>query len=251
MSVLKCLRRKVLGHKSPPARRPPLAAAPGLLLGEKPWAGAPREPWSPQALAAAEPRRPGFFMHARELVELAAICSAHGAVLIRGTQRLSSSGVQQYWTESKCRLDRWFHSLRTFTHEAVAAGSDGGRGQWPFIRSVLEEIITGEMLTRVWASPASLGWACSGSMPNCRRQTSRKADQRGPAQSCALPAGSFIHIRMSRTGSPMAKWSKSSASSRRPRRSASGSLMRSGSARSNASRSGHRAPYRVPVPAQW
>ena len=43
-------------------------------------------------------------MHARELVELAAIVSAHGPVLVRGTRRLSSSGVQQYWTESKCRL---------------------------------------------------------------------------------------------------------------------------------------------------
>jgi len=117
--------------------------------------GAPREPWSPQALAAADTENtpgPAPFMHARELVELAAIVSAHGAVLIRGTRRLSSSGVQQYWTESKCRLDRWFRSLRTFAHEAATAGSDGGRGQWPFIRSVLEEIITGEMLTRVWAT---------------------------------------------------------------------------------------------------
>ena len=56
-------------------------------------------------------------MHARELVELAAIVSAHGPVLVRGTRRLSASGVQQYWTESKCRLDRWFRSLGRFAHE--------------------------------------------------------------------------------------------------------------------------------------
>ena len=115
---------------------------------------APREPWSPQALAAAGPDISplGRFMHARELVELAAIVSAHGPVLIRGTPRLSSSGVQQYWTESKCRLDRWFRSLGTFAHEAPRGNADAGRRQWPTIRGVLEEILLGEMLTRVWAT---------------------------------------------------------------------------------------------------
>ena len=91
-------------------------------------------------------------MHARELVQLAAIVSAHGPVLVRGTRRLSASGVQQYWMESKCRLDRWFRSLGRFAHEAAARGSDGGRGQWPHVRGVLEEILTSEMLTRVWAT---------------------------------------------------------------------------------------------------
>jgi hypothetical protein len=91
-------------------------------------------------------------MHARDLVELAAIVAAHGPVLVRGRGRLSASGVQQYWTASKCRLDRWFRSLATFAHEAAARGSDGGRGQWPHVRGVLEEILTSEMLTRVWAT---------------------------------------------------------------------------------------------------
>ena len=93
-------------------------------------------------------------MHARELVELAAIVSVHGSVLVRGTQRLSNSGVQQYWTESKCRLDRWAHSLKTFAADA-ATGAEACRSQWPHVRGVLEEILISEMLTRVWTAVLS------------------------------------------------------------------------------------------------
>ena len=71
---------------------------------------------------------------------------------MRGTRRLSASGVQQYWTESKCRLDRWFRSLAALRTRSRRRGSDGGRGQWPHVRGVLEEILTSEMLTRVWAT---------------------------------------------------------------------------------------------------
>jgi hypothetical protein len=91
-------------------------------------------------------------MHARELVELAAIVSAHGPVLVRGPQRVSSSGLQQYWSESKCRLDRWAHSLKTFTVDMAAAGDEACRRQWPQLRSILEEILLSEILTRVWTA---------------------------------------------------------------------------------------------------
>ena len=91
-------------------------------------------------------------MHARELVELAAIVSAHGPVLIRGTQQLSGTGLEQYWATSKCRLDRWGRSLRNFADEA---DSPDGRAQWPFVRGIFEEIITGEVLTRVWTAVLS------------------------------------------------------------------------------------------------
>ena len=91
-------------------------------------------------------------MHARELVELAAIVSAHGPVLIRGTKNLSTTAIEQYWTASKCRLDRWGRSLKCFSSEAADAGPEWRRAQWPYIRSVLEEVLTGEVLTRVWTA---------------------------------------------------------------------------------------------------
>lgn len=91
-------------------------------------------------------------MHARELVELAAIVSAHGPVLVRGTERLSTTAVEQYWTASKCRLDRWGRSLKDFASDARHAAEPRRRAQWPLLRGVLEEILTGEVLTRVWTA---------------------------------------------------------------------------------------------------
>jgi hypothetical protein len=89
-------------------------------------------------------------MHTRELVELAAIVSAHGPVLVKGVERISAGGMEQYWTASKIRLDRWGHCLRDF----IAKGNNAQwrKAQWPHIQSVLEEIITGEILTRVWTA---------------------------------------------------------------------------------------------------
>lgn len=92
-------------------------------------------------------------MHARELVELAAIVSAHGPVLVRGTHQLSPSATEGYWTASKCRLDRWGRSLKHFTHDATAEPDpQWRRAHWSFVQGVLEEILTGEVLTRVWTA---------------------------------------------------------------------------------------------------
>jgi len=91
-------------------------------------------------------------MHARELVELAAIVSAHGPVLIGGTQQLSTAGIDQYWTASKCRIDRWSRSLKEFALQAKSADARRLQSQWPHARGVLEEILTGEVLTRVWTA---------------------------------------------------------------------------------------------------
>jgi hypothetical protein len=96
-------------------------------------------------------------MHARELVELASILSAQGPLLLRDsfqgciTPQLSDQGMQQYWTASKCRFDRWARNLKTFAglsqNDVTAA-----RAQWPAVRGLLEEILSGEVLTRVWTA---------------------------------------------------------------------------------------------------
>jgi hypothetical protein len=103
-------------------------------------------------------------MHARDLVELAAIVSAPGPVLVHGTRQLSATAIEQYWTASKCRLDRWGRSLKGITRGADDARGPGraagiaGRSPapgWPRVRGTLEEILTGEVLTRVWAAVLS------------------------------------------------------------------------------------------------
>jgi hypothetical protein len=95
-------------------------------------------------------------MHARELVELAAVVSAHGPVLVRAMPRISPAAVQQYWTASKCRLDRWARSLKGITADIDCHSPKALREQWSRVRGVLEEILTGETLTRVWTAVAAV-----------------------------------------------------------------------------------------------
>ncbi len=85
-------------------------------------------------------------MHARELVELAAIVSAHGPALVRSSQPIPAAGIERYWTASKVRLDRWAVRLKEL---AARSRHDGLRAD---ASAVLEEILTGEMLTRVWTA---------------------------------------------------------------------------------------------------
>ena len=89
-------------------------------------------------------------MHTRELVELSAIVSEHGPALVHGSERLSAAGMEQYWTASKIRLDRWGFRLREF----IARSNDAKwiKTQWPLVLGTLEEIITGEVLVRVWTA---------------------------------------------------------------------------------------------------
>ena len=90
-------------------------------------------------------------MHVRELVELAAIISAHGPTLIQSGQRIPSASIEQYWTTSKVRLDRWAWRLKSFVDRADT-DLRRRRDQWPEVRGVLEEILAGEVLTRVWTA---------------------------------------------------------------------------------------------------
>jgi hypothetical protein len=89
-------------------------------------------------------------MHARELVELAALVSVHGPLLIRQRTRISKSSVEQYWTASKSRLDRWGRALKEFG----TAADPGPSTECSVACGLLEEILTGEVLTRVWTAVA-------------------------------------------------------------------------------------------------
>jgi hypothetical protein len=90
-------------------------------------------------------------MHARELIELAALVSAHGPILVRSDQPIPAGGIERYWTTSKIRLDRWTRSLKDFSRHADGDARQRER-KWPEARGVLEEILSGEILTRVWAA---------------------------------------------------------------------------------------------------
>ena len=88
-------------------------------------------------------------MHASELIELAALVAVHGPVMVRGSKQISKANIEQYWVASKGRLDRWGTTLKGLRAEGEP---QSGSTKQPPVRGVLEEIITGEVLTRVWAA---------------------------------------------------------------------------------------------------
>ncbi len=88
-------------------------------------------------------------MHARDLLDLAAILSAHAPQLVEHPEPLSEEGLAQYWSASKCRLDRWLRSVKQFQQREQSQRQQAAQ-QWHGFRGVLEEILTGEVLTRVW-----------------------------------------------------------------------------------------------------
>jgi hypothetical protein len=87
-------------------------------------------------------------MHARELIELAAVTAIHAPVLVRGATVIPEKSIESYWTASKKRLDRWGRILRQLTKENAETGCLNSL----LVRGVLEEIFTGEILTRVWTA---------------------------------------------------------------------------------------------------
>jgi hypothetical protein len=93
-------------------------------------------------------------MQACDLVELAALVSAETPGLLRAEGRFSVAGIDAYWTASKCRLDRWSRRLKRArdgdgTESNAEAMTD--RSCW----ATCTEILTSEILTRVWTAAAA------------------------------------------------------------------------------------------------
>lgn len=82
-------------------------------------------------------------MHASELVELAGMVATHCTALTDGCRRIPTDCIEQYWTCSKVRLDHWARTLK---------GGDVSRLQ---LRGTIEEILAGEVLTRIWTAVLS------------------------------------------------------------------------------------------------
>ncbi|HZZ28182.1 MAG TPA: hypothetical protein VFE46_09275 [Pirellulales bacterium] len=89
-------------------------------------------------------------MHARELIDLAVFVASQGPVLIGSVRQVPTAALAQYWTVSKCRLDRWNRTLREVQPPSASCTEEtvGVRN----LQAVCAEILVSEMLTRVWSS---------------------------------------------------------------------------------------------------
>ncbi len=91
-------------------------------------------------------------MHMHELLELAALVSMHGPALVRRTQPIPPQSVERYWVASKSRLDRWGRTLKSLSATTGSGQAASRSSVFLSMRSVLEEILTGEVLTRLWTA---------------------------------------------------------------------------------------------------
>ena len=95
-------------------------------------------------------------MQSGELVELAALLATHSDSIVGCEARLNERSLQQYWTTSRCRMDRWSRSLNRFTTftEKERKPLEASDTIWCRLRGELEEIFTAEVITRVWTAIA-------------------------------------------------------------------------------------------------
>lgn len=93
-------------------------------------------------------------MQARELIELAALVAVHSPLIVQGAGDVAQSASEQYWTASKCRLDRWLRILKQLTAAAEQPPLPPTLS-WPRVRPILEEILASELLTRIWTATSA------------------------------------------------------------------------------------------------
>ncbi len=87
-------------------------------------------------------------MQTAELVELASLAAFHGPTLVVGTSGLNVAGIEEYWSASKCRFDRWATALgRLRRDESPLFDESSGTA-----RGLLEEILGGEVLVCIWSA---------------------------------------------------------------------------------------------------
>ena len=87
-------------------------------------------------------------MQSGELVELAAVVARQGPALLSARDGFRVVGIEEYWAASKCRFDRWGRSLgRLWRGESPIFDDRPGT-----VRGLVEEILGGEVLTRVWTA---------------------------------------------------------------------------------------------------
>jgi hypothetical protein len=92
-------------------------------------------------------------MHPKELLELAAVVASRASTFLQNMGPLPTAGLNQYWTASKCRLDRWATVMKSYQTANQQQQTQPQREQsWLTLRPTVEEILTGEVLTRVWAA---------------------------------------------------------------------------------------------------
>ncbi len=88
----------------------------------------------------------------RQIAETAAFVSARSAFLLEGRTPVSQEHLQNYWKCCRGRMLDWLRRLETVSTEAGVTSSDQHLAMWESVRSMVDEILITDILTRVWAT---------------------------------------------------------------------------------------------------
>lgn len=90
-------------------------------------------------------------MNSRDLIELAVLAVTHAGRLLDPDRPLAESSLENYWTASKCRQQRWHTAFKQYELTIQSTPADV-RQAWRTIRPVLDEVLGSDPLTRVLAA---------------------------------------------------------------------------------------------------
>jgi len=89
-------------------------------------------------------------MHASQLAQIGSWIAVHAPTLVFGNSGPQELVSVDYWTSSKCRIQRWNAALKVF--EEDLQDIDSSHNPWPAAATVIEEIFVSEFLTRIWSA---------------------------------------------------------------------------------------------------
>lgn len=91
-------------------------------------------------------------MHVRELVETSCWVADHAHSFVAFSGPIAMELIESYWAASRCRLDRWAHALKSFSSPRTTLGTSLFPRKRLARGPLIEEILVGEVLTRVWTA---------------------------------------------------------------------------------------------------
>lgn len=91
-------------------------------------------------------------MNNRQIVEIAALISAHSQTVIGGETQLPPGALEKFWDRSQRRLKLWLSGLMRYQRQIAVISPEDHTQLWNDLTPVLEEIFVSEVLTRVWGA---------------------------------------------------------------------------------------------------
>ncbi len=88
-------------------------------------------------------------MHAKQLAALGGWIASQADTMIQG-HHISLINQADYWIHSKARFHRWHGALKMFHSDLT--DPQPAHNPWPAIELVVQEVISSELLTRVWGT---------------------------------------------------------------------------------------------------